>query len=220
MGKFQIRKRVKLAPGLSLNVSKRGLGFSAGPRGLKASLSSQGKLTGSTGLPGTGISYRKTLNSNGESELAESEDNSLLLSIADNAAYIAIHGPVMSGKEMMKALILLRKGLLLEKLYKNLDSSLVNLREEQNKRLRISLRETSVFRNLFVRNKFLRKVLNLKTCLTVVFKKNLHKSETTNQELVQKTLSLTRNFVRMFWLNVLLSVKQMKQRCLNFVTQS
>ena len=107
MSKFQFRKRLKLAPGLSLNVSKRGLGFSAGPRGLKASLSSQGKLTGSAGLPGTGISYRKTLNSNGESELAESEDNSLLSSIVDNSAYIAIHGPVMSGKEMMKALILL-----------------------------------------------------------------------------------------------------------------
>jgi hypothetical protein len=98
---------MKLAPGLSLNVSKKGLGLSAGPRGVKASLSSQGRLTGSVGIPGSGVSYRGALNSNAESELGESEDNSLLLSIADNAAYISIHGPVMSAREMRKALVLL-----------------------------------------------------------------------------------------------------------------
>jgi hypothetical protein len=107
MSKFQFRKRVKLVPGLSLNVSKKGLGLSAGPRGVKASLSSQGRLTGSVGIPGSGVSYRGALNSNAESELGESEDNSLLLSIADNAAYISIHGPVMSAREMRKALVLL-----------------------------------------------------------------------------------------------------------------
>jgi hypothetical protein len=98
---------MKLAPGLSLNVSKKGLGLSAGPKGVKASLSSQGRLTGSVGIPGSGVSYRGALNSNAESELGESEDNSLLLSIADNAAYISIHGPVMSGSEMRRALLLL-----------------------------------------------------------------------------------------------------------------
>lgn len=107
MSKFQFRKRMKLAPGINLNISKKGLGLSAGPKGLKVSRSAQGRITGSAGIPGSGISHRSSLNSNGESELVESADDSILSSIVDNSAYISIHGPVLSGKEMGKALLLL-----------------------------------------------------------------------------------------------------------------
>lgn len=107
MSKFQFRKRMKLAPGINLNISKKGLGLSAGPKGLKVSRSAQGRITGSAGVPGSGISYRSTLNSNDESELVESADDSILSSIVDNSLYISIHGPVLSGKEMGKALLLL-----------------------------------------------------------------------------------------------------------------
>jgi hypothetical protein len=107
MSKFQFRKRVKLAPGFSLNLSKKGLGMSAGLRGIKVSRSAQGRLTGSAGLPGSGISYRNTLNANSNSHPIESDDNSILTSIVDNSAYIAMHGPVLSGREMRKALVLL-----------------------------------------------------------------------------------------------------------------
>ena len=107
MSKFQFRKRMKLAPGFSLNISKKGLGLSAGPKGLKTSLSAQGRITGSAGIPGSGISYRSTLNSSGNSETIESEDDSILSSIVDNSLYISIHGPVLSGKEMGKALLLM-----------------------------------------------------------------------------------------------------------------
>lgn len=107
MSKFQFRKRMKLAPGFSLNISKKGLGLSAGPKGMRVSRSAQGRLTGSAGLPGSGISYRKTLNANSNSETVESQDDSILASIVDNSAFIAIHGPVLSVKEMRKALVLL-----------------------------------------------------------------------------------------------------------------
>ncbi len=107
MSKFQFRKRMKLAPGLNLNISKRGLGLSAGPKGLKVSRSAQGRISGSAGIPGSGISYRSTLNSKEESELTESADDSVLSSIVDNSLYISIHGPVLSGKEMGRALLLL-----------------------------------------------------------------------------------------------------------------
>lgn len=107
MRKFQFRKRMKLAPGINLNISKKGLGLSAGPKGLKVSRSAQGRITGSAGIPGSGISYRSSLNSNGESELVESADDFILSSILNNSAYISIHGPVLSGKEMRKALLLL-----------------------------------------------------------------------------------------------------------------
>ena len=62
---------------------------------------------GSAGIPGSGISYRSTLNSKGESELIESADDAILSSIVDNSAYISVHGPILSAKEMRKALLLL-----------------------------------------------------------------------------------------------------------------
>jgi hypothetical protein len=107
MSKFQFRKRIKLAPGISLSVSKKGLGISGGPKGLKASLSAQGRITGSAGIPGSGLSYRKTLNSSKSKETHEFDDDSGSSSILENSAYIAIHGAVLSNKEMKKALFFL-----------------------------------------------------------------------------------------------------------------
>jgi len=107
MSKFQFRKRIKLAPGLSLSVSKKGLGISAGPKGLRASLSAQGRITGSAGIPGSGLSYRKTLNSSKSTGSQAFDENSEGSSILENSAYIAIHGAVLSSKEMKKALLFL-----------------------------------------------------------------------------------------------------------------
>jgi len=107
VSKFQFRKRSKLAPGLSLNISKRGLGLSAGPKGLKLSASAGGRLTGSAGIPGSGVSFRGTLNSQKNHELDESTDNSFLASVIENSAYISIHGPVFTKKEIRRALLLL-----------------------------------------------------------------------------------------------------------------
>ena len=112
MSKFQFRKRLKLAPGVSLSVSKKGFGISAGPKGLKASLSAQGRITGSAGIPGSGLSYRKTLNSNKSKQANEFDDNSGSPSILENSAYIAINGAVLSNKEMKKALFFLAASLI------------------------------------------------------------------------------------------------------------
>jgi hypothetical protein len=53
---LRFRRRVKLFPGLTLNVSKRGLGLSAGVRGARVSLGSDGKVRRSVGIPGSGLS--------------------------------------------------------------------------------------------------------------------------------------------------------------------
>jgi Protein of unknown function (DUF4236)/Excalibur calcium-binding domain len=53
------RKRIRLAPGISLNVSKRGLGLSVGPRGAKLSVGSDGRVRGTAGR--AGIRYQETL---------------------------------------------------------------------------------------------------------------------------------------------------------------
>ena len=63
-------RRIKILPGLKLNVSKRGMSVSAGVRGAHVTVGTQGK-TVSAGLPGTGLSWRqwwpKTKPTEGES---------------------------------------------------------------------------------------------------------------------------------------------------------
>ncbi len=54
----RFRRRVRIAPGVNLNLSKSGLGFSAGPRGAKIGAGPRGGHF-SLGIPGTGLSYRK-----------------------------------------------------------------------------------------------------------------------------------------------------------------
>jgi tetratricopeptide (TPR) repeat protein len=52
---LRFRKSIKIAPGIKLNVSKSGLGISAGVRGARVGVNSRGSYT-SVGIPGTGIS--------------------------------------------------------------------------------------------------------------------------------------------------------------------
>lgn len=105
MIKIRFIKRVKIAKGVTLNISKRGAGLSAGPKGMKVSRSAQGRLTGSMGIPGSGLSYRTNLNPNENDAVDES--NSFLMDVADKSAFIAKHGPVLAPKEMLRALLYL-----------------------------------------------------------------------------------------------------------------
>ena len=56
---FRFFRRVKIAPGLSLNFSKSGMSFSAGPRGAKVTVGPRGVRT-TVGIPGTGLYYTET----------------------------------------------------------------------------------------------------------------------------------------------------------------
>lgn len=55
---LRFRRRVRIAPGVSLNISKTGLGVSIGPRGAKVGIGPRG-LHQSIGLPGTGVHFRE-----------------------------------------------------------------------------------------------------------------------------------------------------------------
>ncbi|MBP1583406.1 MAG: DUF4236 domain-containing protein [Victivallales bacterium] len=55
---FRFQKRIKIFPGVSINLSKGLPSVSVGPRGAKMTLSTKG-VRGSVGLPGTGASYSK-----------------------------------------------------------------------------------------------------------------------------------------------------------------
>lgn len=57
---FRFQRRIKILPGLRLNVSKTGISWTVGTRGAGINVR-DGKLTGNVGIPGTGLSYRKRL---------------------------------------------------------------------------------------------------------------------------------------------------------------
>lgn len=53
-------KRIKIAKGVSLNLSKSGVSLSLGVKGAKYNINSKGKSSVSLSLPGTGVGYRKS----------------------------------------------------------------------------------------------------------------------------------------------------------------
>ena len=55
---LQFRKRVKLAKGMYLNLSKSGVSMSVGTKGARMTIGKKG-VTESFGISGTGLSYRK-----------------------------------------------------------------------------------------------------------------------------------------------------------------
>lgn len=59
---FKFRKSIKVAPGVRLNVGKRGVSTTIGGRGLRVNSSPRGLSVG-TSIPGTGISYNQNLSS-------------------------------------------------------------------------------------------------------------------------------------------------------------
>ena len=110
---FRFQRRIRLAPGVRLNLSKRGLGLSVGPRGASLSLGPSG-VHGHAGIPGTGLSYRQKLGGagrRGKSErgaatllahrLAEGERLALALEVEENGQirYFHADGTAMSDAE-------------------------------------------------------------------------------------------------------------------------
>ena len=57
---LRFRKRVKIAPGVHVNLGKRGASLSVGGRGASVNVSKRGTYA-NVGIPGTGISYREKI---------------------------------------------------------------------------------------------------------------------------------------------------------------
>lgn len=57
---FRFQRRIKIAPGLTINLSKSGVSASVGPRGLKYTVGTSGRERVTVGVPGTGVSYTTT----------------------------------------------------------------------------------------------------------------------------------------------------------------
>jgi hypothetical protein len=54
MSRWRFRKSIRVAPGVRLNIGKRGVGMSVGGKGLRVGVGTRGAYT-SVGIPGTGI---------------------------------------------------------------------------------------------------------------------------------------------------------------------
>lgn len=67
---FKFRKSIKMGP-VRVNLSKSGVSTSVGGKGARVSLSSKGKARATVGIPGTGISYSKSLGHKKKSPSAE-----------------------------------------------------------------------------------------------------------------------------------------------------
>ena len=65
MGNVRFWRRFKIAPGVTLNISKTGFSFSFGPQGAKATIgTSGGRFT--VGIPGTGLFYTHKFGAGGK----------------------------------------------------------------------------------------------------------------------------------------------------------
>jgi hypothetical protein len=56
---LRFQRRIRVLPGVHLNVSLSGVGVSVGGRGFHAGVTARGQRYVSAGLPGTGLSIRK-----------------------------------------------------------------------------------------------------------------------------------------------------------------
>ena len=73
---FRLRRSIRLAPGIRINLSKTGGSLSLGRRG--ATLNFSGRGTKATvGLPGSGLSYSTMLKSGPETALPQGEGRGL-----------------------------------------------------------------------------------------------------------------------------------------------
>ncbi len=62
---FRFRKRVRIFPGIYLNIGKTGVSTTIGPRGANINIGKGGTYL-NTGIPGTGLSWRNKLSENGQ----------------------------------------------------------------------------------------------------------------------------------------------------------
>jgi len=56
---LRLQRRIKVFPGVRINLSKSGVGLSVGGRGAHFGIDSRGRRYTSVGLPGTGLSWRE-----------------------------------------------------------------------------------------------------------------------------------------------------------------
>lgn len=58
---FRFRKSIQIVPGVRLNLSRSGVGYSVGGKGMRITKHANGRVSRTLSVPGTGISHQQTL---------------------------------------------------------------------------------------------------------------------------------------------------------------
>ncbi|MEV0947175.1 DUF4236 domain-containing protein [Rhodococcus sp. NPDC049939] len=58
---FRMRKSVQIVPGVRMNFSRSGIGYSVGGKGLRVTRHANGRVSRTVSIPGTGLSHQQTL---------------------------------------------------------------------------------------------------------------------------------------------------------------
>lgn len=58
---FRLSKSIRIVPGIRLNVSSRGIGYSVGGKGMRITRHANGRVSRTLSLPGTGLSHHSTI---------------------------------------------------------------------------------------------------------------------------------------------------------------
>ena len=113
------RKSFKIAPGVHINLSKRGTGVSFGGRGAHVSFSPTGRITKTLSIPGTGIYYRdvSTLHSQSKEQSPKIEAPTQEIPAAHQVVAVEHHGFYIS--HGFAAFVLLLAGVLVENAHQN-----------------------------------------------------------------------------------------------------
>lgn len=86
---WNYRKRIKIAPGVHLNISKGGVSTSIGPKGTKITIGKNGSFL-NTGILGTGLYFRKKIfKTNRENRRHINSCNYAGIDLTDNNRYLA-----------------------------------------------------------------------------------------------------------------------------------
>lgn len=61
---FRFRKSIQIVPGVRVNVSRSGIGYSAGVKGARITKHANGRVSRTLSVPGTGLSHQTTIGGN------------------------------------------------------------------------------------------------------------------------------------------------------------
>lgn len=72
---FRFRKSFNLGKGLKINLSKHGIGYSVGTKGVRVTKTAKGTTRKTLTLPGTGLSYVTESKSNKDKKITKDREN-------------------------------------------------------------------------------------------------------------------------------------------------
>ena len=102
---LRYRKSIKLAPGVKLNVGTKSVGVSVGGKGFRKSINSNGRVTTSVSIPGTGLSSITTETLGKTSKKTTTGGRTSAHSNTDSNIVYTTAAPVTSAKSKKTALL-------------------------------------------------------------------------------------------------------------------